>query len=49
VVVRAVMQAIESDRPRTRYPLDINWHIGRWLPDRAFDWLLFKMLGVNGN
>ena len=37
----------EFNIARIRYPLDKAWHIGRWMPDRAFDKALFKMLGVN--
>lgn len=45
-VTKAVLHAIESRRPRTRYPLDSSWHLGRWLPDRVFDKLIFKALGI---
>lgn len=45
-VVRAVIAAIESPRPRTRHPLDPLWRIGRLLSDRAFDGLIFRALGI---
>lgn len=45
-VTRKVLHAIQSSRPRTRYPLDPIWHIGRFLPDRLFDRLIFKGLGI---
>jgi NAD(P)-dependent dehydrogenase (short-subunit alcohol dehydrogenase family) len=45
-VTAAVLHAIESPKPRTRYPLDRIWMIGRVLPDRAFDGLIFKALGL---
>jgi len=45
-VTRKVLHAIQSPRPRTRYPLDPIWHIGRFLPDRIFDGLIFKALGI---
>ena len=45
-VTRKVLHAIQSPRPRTRYPLDPIWHIGRLLPDRMFDRLIFKGLGI---
>ena len=45
-VTRKVLHAIQSPRPRTRYPLDPIWHIGRLLPDRMFDTLIFKALGI---
>ncbi|MEY2872708.1 MAG: hypothetical protein RLZZ373_79 [Pseudomonadota bacterium] len=47
VVTRAVIHAIESAKPRTRYPLDKLWRIGRLLPDRGFDKLIFKALGID--
>jgi NAD(P)-dependent dehydrogenase (short-subunit alcohol dehydrogenase family) len=43
VVTRAVRHAIESDKPRTRYSLDFLSSVGRWLSDRVFDRLIFKM------
>jgi NAD(P)-dependent dehydrogenase (short-subunit alcohol dehydrogenase family) len=46
-VTRKVLHAIRSPRPRTRYPLDPIWHIGRFLPDRLFDRLIFKGLGIS--
>ena len=46
VVTRAVAHAIESSRPRTRYRLDPLWFIGRLLPDRGFDRLILKALGL---
>jgi NAD(P)-dependent dehydrogenase (short-subunit alcohol dehydrogenase family) len=45
-VIAAVRHAIEAPKPRTRYPLDRIWLIGRLLPDRAFDRLIFKALGL---
>ncbi len=45
-VTRKVLHAIQSPRPRTRYPLDSIWHLGRFLPDRLFDRLIFKGLGI---
>lgn len=47
IVTRAVRHAIESSRPRTRYPLDPIWLVGRVLPDRVFDRLIFRALGLN--
>lgn len=46
VVTAAVRHALQSPRPRTRYPLDALWYIGRCLPDRVFDRLIFKALGI---
>ncbi len=46
-VTAAVRHAIESPKPRTRYPLDRIWLIGRLLPDRGFDKLIFKALGLD--
>ncbi len=45
-VTRKVLHAIQSARPRTRYPLDAIWHLGRFLPDRLFDRLIFGGLGI---
>jgi NADP-dependent 3-hydroxy acid dehydrogenase YdfG len=45
-VTAAVRHAIESPKPRTRYPLDPIWKIGRLLPDRVFDKMIFKALGL---
>jgi NAD(P)-dependent dehydrogenase (short-subunit alcohol dehydrogenase family) len=47
VVVDAVMHAIESIQPKTRYPLDSIWLVGRVLPDRWFDKILLKALPFN--
>ncbi len=49
VVSRAVLHAIEAPTPRTRYPLDPLWHLGWLLPDRSFDRLIFKALGIAGH
>jgi NAD(P)-dependent dehydrogenase (short-subunit alcohol dehydrogenase family) len=45
-VTRKVLHALHSPRPHTRYPLDPIWHVGRFLPDRLFDRLIFKALGI---
>jgi NAD(P)-dependent dehydrogenase (short-subunit alcohol dehydrogenase family) len=45
-VTAAVRHAIEAPKPRTRYPLDKGWLMGRLLPDRVFDKLIFKDLGL---
>lgn len=45
-VTRKVLHALEAPRPRTRYPLDPVWHMGRLLPDRMFDSLIFKATGI---
>ncbi len=47
VVTRAVRHAIESSKPRTRYPLDMLCFIGRWFSDRMFDRLFFKLTGLD--
>jgi NAD(P)-dependent dehydrogenase (short-subunit alcohol dehydrogenase family) len=47
LVTQAVRHAIESPKPRTRYPLDAIWTLGRVLPDRMFDKLIFKALGMD--
>jgi len=48
VVTRAVRHAIESPRPRTRYALDPLCVIGRWVSDRMFDRVIFKLQGLDG-
>lgn len=47
IVTRAVRHAIESRKPRSRYPLDPLWMIGRVISDRAFDKLIFKLTGLD--
>jgi len=46
-VARVVRDAIEAAKPRTRYPLDPVWRVGRLLPDRVFDHLIFRSLGID--
>jgi len=46
LVAAAVLKAIESGSPRTRHPLDPLWWVGRLLPDRTFDKLIFNALGI---
>jgi NAD(P)-dependent dehydrogenase (short-subunit alcohol dehydrogenase family) len=45
-VAKKVLHALQISRPKARYPMDPIWHIGRWLPDKAFDSLIFKALGI---
>lgn len=45
-VAKKVLHALQTPRPKARYPMDPIWHIGRWLPDKAFDGLIFKALGI---
>lgn len=49
-VTRVIRLAIESPRPRTRYPIPRKWLTGwllpRWLPDRWFDYLIARQLGL---
>ncbi|HTU62209.1 MAG TPA: SDR family NAD(P)-dependent oxidoreductase, partial [Polyangiales bacterium] len=46
-IIRAVTHALESKRPRPRYVVGTDAHIGKLLtkalPDRAMDWLLRKL------
>ncbi|MEZ4512496.1 MAG: SDR family oxidoreductase [Chloroflexota bacterium] len=48
-VVRVIVQALEAQRPRTRYPIPRRWLTGwllpRWLPDRWFDYMVGRQLG----
>lgn len=47
-VTRVIRTAIESPRPKTRYPIPrkriSGWLIPRWLPDRWFDALIARQL-----
>lgn len=49
-VTRVIRVAIESRRPRTRYPIPRKWLAGwllpRWLPDRWFDALIARRLAL---
>ncbi|RQR43661.1 SDR family NAD(P)-dependent oxidoreductase [Burkholderia sp. Bp9140] len=45
-VVDAVRHALTAAKPKTRYPLDPLWWIGRFLSDRQFDRLIFSALGL---
>lgn len=47
VVTRAVRHAIESTKPRTRYPLDMLCFIRRWTSDRMFDGLILNLMGLD--
>lgn len=51
VVCRAIRQALESDRPQTRYLIPRKWLTGwflpRWLPDRWLDRILARRLGLH--
>lgn len=50
-VVDVIVQALETERPHTRYPIPrkrlTGWWLPRWLPDRWFDWLVARQLGLN--
>lgn len=46
-VTRAVLHALQSPHPRSRYPLHSIWYLGRFLPDRVFDKLMFKNMGID--
>jgi NAD(P)-dependent dehydrogenase (short-subunit alcohol dehydrogenase family) len=49
-VSRVIRQALESERPKSRYVLArsrlTGWLLPRWLPDRYFDRLVAKRLGL---
>ncbi|RQS24188.1 MULTISPECIES: SDR family oxidoreductase [Burkholderia] len=45
-VVSAVHRALKVAKPKTRYPLDSLWWIGKLLSDRQFDRLIFRALGL---
>jgi 3-(methylthio)propanoyl-CoA dehydrogenase len=43
IVTRAARDAIESRRPRTRYGHDVLCFIARWVSDRTFDRVIFRL------
>ena len=45
VVIKAIIAALESPRPKTRYPLTGLWHLRKILSDRQLDRLMMKELG----
>lgn len=45
-VAATVLRALRATKPRTRYPLDPLWWLGRFLSDRQFDRLIFGALGL---
>jgi len=47
VVAAAVRRALSSKKPKTRYGLDPLCWLGRLLPDRQFDRLVFKAMGLD--
>lgn len=47
IVAKAAEHALESNKPKARYPLHSSWRIGRWLKDQTFDKLLFKGTGLD--
>lgn len=46
LVAKTVRLALQSPEPRTRYPLDLLWYVGKLLPNRMFDRVIFKALGI---
>jgi short-subunit dehydrogenase len=50
-VVKAIVEVVESERPKTRYPVPrkwlTSWIIPRLLPDRWLDRLVSSQLGFN--
>lgn len=49
-VVNVILEALESKNPKTRYPIPrkqlTGWLLPRWLPDRMFDRLVGRQLGI---
>ena len=49
-VVRCVVHALASPRPRTRYPVGLKANLlmraYNWIPDRAWDWIVQRSLGL---
>lgn len=46
IVADAVLKTIQSSNAKSRYPLDISWFIGKVLPDKWFDKIICKELGI---
>lgn len=50
VVTNVIVAALEAERPRTRYPVPrkrlTGWWLPRLLPDRWFDRLVARTLGI---
>lgn len=51
-VSEKIWEALTKDRPKTRYVIPRNWLtswlLPRWLPDRWFDGIVAKRLGIKG-
>ena len=49
-VVRCVVHALTSRRPRARYPVGLNVNLllraYKWIPDRLWDWIIQRSLGL---
>ena len=49
-VARKVQHALESRRPRTRYPVGFDSRVQsilvRILPDRVRDWVIRRVMGI---
>lgn len=45
-VSRAICQAIEAPRPKTRYPLHPLWLLKIWLSDRLLDRIMSRKMGL---
>lgn len=50
VVTNVIVEALEAKRPSTRYPVPrkrlTGWWLPRWLPDRWFDRIVARTLGI---
>jgi short-subunit dehydrogenase len=46
VVTDAIVAALESPKPKTRYPLVRLWYLSKVLTDRALDRLAIKQIGL---
>lgn len=49
-ITEVLLQAVEAPHPKTRYPIPrkrfTGWLLPRWLPDRWFDRLVARQLGI---
>jgi NADP-dependent 3-hydroxy acid dehydrogenase YdfG len=46
IVSQTVLKIIQSSKTKSRYPLDPSWFIGKLLPDKLFDKIICKELGI---
>lgn len=43
-----VLRILKAEKPHPRYPMHPIWYVARYLPDRFFDRLIFRAMGLAG-